>query len=122
MCFYISPADPHPYNAEFDIPVWKVIVSVGDGNYVGPFNSNFIYRVGVRTPVVELIPERCGEIHYGYHSFSRASAAENLKRCCLNVLIGRFVIPAGSWFYFNQGFEECVSNQIIMESDDYTKL
>jgi hypothetical protein len=128
MCFMISYRDPEPHIADFDIPVWKVVVCLNDVEYTGPYYGGLIYYEGHPSPRVELDPHY-GQIDEGYHCFTNVDMAhykmeEIIDECNeypinqpRTFAVKRFIIPTGAIYYIDRIGEECVASQVVMKEE-----
>lgn len=121
MCFIIDPNHPFQQIADRDITVYKVLSLSGSPQIFPHLLPNYRYE---KKYLYKLISETSSTlepinntIHAGFHSYaSFRKATENYSAWFFSWAIFKFIIPKGSYYYYNELHEEYVSNQIRMAS------
>jgi hypothetical protein len=114
MCFNNHKREK-PRIAETDIVCYKFIYK----NNTNPYAScgRVTYIRNKKAPKVKMDISGELEIHVGYHSYITKSGASRAKYSVFfayngNMVVKKFIIPAGSYYYKNR--TQYVSNQIMM--------
>lgn len=108
MCFIIDPKYPEKKIAKRDITCYKNLNS----DMTSPFQG-MQYKLGVlyKQPIGAIIYDDV--IREGFHSYSNKRKA--IRMPDRDWSLYKCIIPKGSEYYYDSGYREYVSNQIIIK-------
>lgn len=121
MCFNIDTKNPDVKVAETDIVCYKVLELAqmdGQDPYWRSSIRNFRYTLGETYSLAKKLSrtndDTADEILEGFHSYSSEESVYSKAGGYLNGSC-KFIIPAGSEYYFNENYKEFVSDRIRFE-------